>query len=1133
MNASGIEIVNLLVEYEQTPLAIDTSHPRFSWQMMADLGMRGCRQTAYRIIVNNEKGEQVWDSGKTDDDRSLNIVYNGNRLMPTTHYNWQLEVWDQEGRQHHASSWFETSLMTDSDKDNAWGGAQWIGTKENDQYLYSHYLPVFRLACSVRLDKGTRSTHASILYGCNDERLMEPGGNLWHLSAKRDSSYVRIELNADKVADGGEAVVSVYRRGYHPKETGEHLMTEYAVSKGIISKVNLYDSHRISIASCLGDTKVEMDGREIGTLNLNPLGKGGDFIAYPVVGDVGISLGKGQKVQFSEFEISNYRSPGNKIANVPELERTFSGGRHGYVKVVDPSGNGMPMLRSCFEIGKEIASARLYVTARGVFDFFVNGSRIGNDYLNPGITQYNKTHLYQIFDITEFLTKGQNAVGAILSEGWWSGGTTYEGQNWNYFGDRLSLLAKIHVRFTDGSSMSVVSRPENWKYTTEGPIRYGSLFQGEVYDARRETARWACPDYDDSSWRQTVTIPLEGHVSAATWGNGPAADDYSDYHLISQYGQTIRQHTRLNAVSVNRLRPDVYIYDMGQNMVGVPDICLSGLKPGTKVKFRYAEVLYPEHLPEYATNKGELMLENIRAAMAQDIYIAKGGEERFSPRFTNHGYRYLEVTGIDHALPLAEVGGIVLSSIDKLNAYYETSDSLVNRLWQNIKWSTLGNFVSIPTDCPQRNERLGWAGDISVFSRTATYMARLPQFLRRYLRAMRDVQRGDGRMPDVAPLGGGFGGLLWGSASFTVAWESYQQYADTLMLAEHYGAMKRYLDYILSDAIDKETGIIVQDRSWGDLGDWLGLEDEKNDKSLFWEAYLIYDLSLIERMATILGEKKDAERYANIRDQRKAFFVKTYLRPTDYKTVSSGFGNRPKGALVDTQTSYVLPLALGVLEGDTAQLVASNLKQAVERRGMMDDGRQCHPFSLLTGFIGTSWISKALTDAGYDETAYRLLLQQEYPSWLYPVTQGATTVWERLNSYTHTDGFGGNNRMNSFNHYSFGAVGAWMYNYSLGICRDEQSPGFRHFILRPSADPSGKMTWARGYYDSMYGRIESSWERVADGTLYRFTIPANTTATLHLGNKEMELSSGTYHFKTIDGILMEENSATGGYIEVL
>ena len=1121
MNAKGIEIVNLLVEYEQTPLAIDTQHPRFSWQMVADKDMYGCAQTAYRIVVNDENGQQVWDSGKVGDARSLNIIYGGERLLPTTRYNWQLDVWDQDEHLHHASSWFETSLMTDNDKDSAWGGAQWIGTKETDQFFYSHYLPVFRLAYSVRLDKATRSTRASILYGCNDERLMEPGGNLWHLSAKRDSSYIRIELNTDGVSDGGEAVVSIYRRGYHPKEIGECLMTSYAVPKNIVNKANQYDSHRISLASNLGDTNVEIDGNNLGTFNLNPLGKGGDFIAFPVVGDVGISLERGQKVHFSEFEISNYRSPGNAIAHIQELENTFSGRRHGCFVVVNPSRNGMPMLRSGFEIGKDVASARLYVTARGVYDFYVNGNRIGTDYLNPGITQYNKTHLYQTFDITNCLTKGWNAVGAILGEGWWCGGATYEGQNWNYFGDRLSLLAKIHVKFTDGSSMSIVTHPESWKYSVDGPVCYGSLFQGEVYDARRMMAGWACPDYDDSRWQPTVSIPLEGHVSSASWGNGPAADNYGDYHLMSQYGQTIRQHMRLNAVSVNRLRPNVYIYDMGQNMVGVPDIRLTGLEPGTKVKIRYAEVLYPEHLLEYAANKGELMLENIRAAMAQDVYISKGGEEQFSPRFTNHGYRYLEITGIDHALPLADVGGIVLSSIDGLNAYYETSDSLVNRLWQNIKWSTLGNFVSIPTDCPQRNERLGWAGDISVFSRTATYMARLPQFLRRYLRAMRDVQRSDGRMPDVAPLGGGFGGLLWGSASITVAWESYQQYGDTLMLAEHYDAMSRYMDYVLSKTIDRETGIIVQDRAWGDLGDWLGLEDEKNDKSLFWECYLIYDLSLMQRIAMILGEEKDAERYANICNQRKDFFIKTYLRPSDFKTISSGFGNRPKGSLIDTQTSYVLPLALGVLEGDTARCVASNLKYAIEREGVMDDGRHCPPFSLLTGFIGTSWIGKALSDAGYDETVYRLLLQREYPSWLYPVTQGATTIWERLNSYTHHDGFGGNNRMNSFNHYSFGAVGAWMYNYSLGIQRDEQSPGFKHFVIKPIADPTGKMKWARGYYDSMYGRIESSWERGADGISYHFSIPANTSATLHLGNKEIDLPSGNYHFKTVGGELHE------------
>ena len=258
------------------------------------------------------------------------------------------------------------------------------------------------------------------------------------------------------------------------------------------------------------------------------------------------------------------------------------------------------------------------------------------------------------------------------------------------------------------------------------------------------------------------------------------------------------------------------------------------MKPGTRICLRFAEVKYPD-LPEYKDNTGMIMLENIRAAMAQDIYITKGGEETILPRFTYHGYRFVEITGIGDPLPTESVKGVVLSSIHELASRYETSNAKVNKLWENITWSSFANFISIPTDCPQRNERLGWAGDISVFSRTATYLADVPQFLRRYLRSMRDVQREDGRFPDIAPLGGGFGGMLWGSAGITVPWECYQQYGDKVLLAEHYDAMKRYISYILAKTVDPKTNLLVQNRAWGDLCDWLGLEDNRNDKSLLWE----------------------------------------------------------------------------------------------------------------------------------------------------------------------------------------------------------------------------------------------------------------------------------------------------------
>lgn len=316
----------------------------------------------------------------------------------------------------------------------------------------------------------------------------------------------------------------------------------------------------------------------------------------------------------------------------------------------------------------------------------------------------------------------------------------------------------------------------------------------------------------------------------------PKVNDYSAFHLKAQYGQTVRAIQQLTARSVEEVRPGIFVYDMGQNMVGVPEITLHGMEAGREINLRYAEVKYPD-LPRYAGNEGMIMLENIRAAMTQDKYITKGGEETIAPRFTYHGYRYVEITGIDKALPLESVKGTVLSSIDRLASQYETSNEKVNQLWHNIVWSTYANFFSIPTDCPQRNERLGWAGDISVFSRTATYLADVPQFLRRYLQAMRDVQREDGRFPDVAPLGVGFGGLLWGSAGITVPWEVYQQYGDKSLLAEHYAAMGRYIDYILAKTINPETGILEQEKVWGNLGDWLGPEDNKNDKTLMWEAY--------------------------------------------------------------------------------------------------------------------------------------------------------------------------------------------------------------------------------------------------------------------------------------------------------
>lgn len=507
-----------------------------------------------------------------------------------------------------------------------------------------------------------------------------------------------------------------------------------------------------------------------------------------------------------------------------------------------------------------------------------------------------------------------------------------------------------------------------------------------------------------------------------------------------------------------------------------------------------------------------VMMENIRAALTQDTYILKGGTETIQPRFTFHGYRYLELTGPERAIPVADVKGLVISSISALSSQYETSNPLVNKLWQNITWSLRSNFLSIPTDTPARNERMGWSGDISVFARSATYLTNADLFLRKHLLAMRDVQAETGRFTDVAPMGGGFGGTLWGSAGIVVAWETYRQYGDVALLNEHYEAMKRYIQF-LETKVDKETGILNE----GPLGDWLSPENNKNDNTAFWMAYFAYDLDIMGKVATILGKPDDAAQFVKRHSDIKTAWNEIYIDKTTHKSIKSGLkaaafgppGQQPpnqksdKGQLVDTQASYAIPLALGVVNDENKPFAITYLNEAIARKNKDDGGIERPAYSLMTGFIGTASITDALSENGSPANAYRLLQQQEYPSWLYSVVNGATSIWERLNSYTVENGFGGNNSMNSFNHYSFGAVASWMYNHSLGIQRHPLTAGFKEIILKPTPDPTRKMTFANGYYDSVYGRINSEWKWEGNNWIYKTTLPANTTATLYLPAKNL------------------------------
>ena len=1126
-----LSLESLKTEYLSEPLGIDVTSPRFSWQLGEDISRRNITQKRYRITVFNENQELVWDSGLRDSSNAHGVYYQGVPLTPKTKYEWKLWVEDQQGYIAQTSSWFETGIMSTSPDNEGWMNAEWIGS--NELVFNAQYLTVFKLDYALQLDEKSRSTKASILFGGNDPRLLDVNKNIQGVESEIDHSYIEVELDLSSLPSTQNAQLHIYRQGYSKTDDGQQPFASFDIPDALINGKNKYDSHQFEIHAVFGliqlyykegdrlhlINKPPANAPRFGGrgLNLNPVGSGNNYICFPALGEVGFKMKPDQHARFSKFEIRHFRAPSNSLfSEEGQSESVFDTAGLSFEKGVysfdhnsqevfvlkDVSFRGTPYLRTDFSVeSKPIRKARVYTTAQGVYELYLNGKRVSENYFEPGLTQYNKTLSYQTYDVTEMIEENNNAFGAILSEGWWSGNITYEGENWNYFGDRQAIKTLLQITYEDGTEQYVSSTPDTWKYTHNGPVRYGSFFQGEVYDATREAeiALWNTAMYDDYHWSAAERIEPEHSFYLAEDFN------YDTQQYIGKVDKGVRVVATLEAKSVEEVRPGVYVYDMGQNMVGFPEIIIYEGEEGEKITMRYAEVRYPE-LEEYQGQEGMIMLENLRAALVQDEYIQKSGYQLITPRFTFHGFRYLEITGIDKALPLEQVKAKVLSSVSELSSEFVSSNKLVNRLWENVTWSLRSNFLSIPTDTPARNERMGWSGDINVFSRSATYLAEVGPFLNRHMRAMRDIQSAEGRFTDVAPVGGGFGGTLWGSAGIVIPWEVYRQYGDIEILKDNYSAMSAYLVF-LDSKIDPDTGIIQE----GPLGDWLSPEAYKNDPTLFWTTYYIYNLEVMQKVAALLGHKEDELMYAQKYQAQKAFFNSVYVDQNSVKTLHQGnqslrFGpplpdhlRKSKGDTIDTQASYAIPLRFNAFHENLKHIAAQNLVRSIERSNIDELEQARPPYSLMTGFIGTASINQALSKYGYHDVAYRLLQQEHYPSWLYPVINGATTIWERLNSYTIENGFGGNNAMNSFNHYSFGAVTAWMYETVLGIKPEEENPAFKSFVLQPVPDPTGQMLWAKGYFNTVYGQIVSAWQWVdEEKKLCEFIvkIPSNTEAKI-------------------------------------
>lgn len=1083
--AGAQEITRLTTEYMDRPMGIDVKQPVFGWQMQSD--RYGAAQTAYRIVTatskeNLENGTYTYDSGTVNSPTSVCIKYNGPELAPCTRYYWQVLVTDERGKVHESpASWFETGLMG-----GLWGNAMWIASNKMQ-------LSPYRFDYAIEYDVETA----------------KPGPAKFIFGAPQEDCYVFVML------DTRDSAKVMLGNALYNKETVQHTLNV----SNIIPPADATKKHHIRLEVRGGgnyDVKVSLDGRVISQGNQTSINCMRDSIGRPQARLFGIGYRQPQGFDavFSNIKLLNYKWDNLVLNSDP---KTYNAkGDNKAVLWMPSSDINAPIMRKNVNVAKAVKRARLYATARGAYWFYINGQRVGDGYLNPGWTDFRHRIMYNTYDVTQMLRQGNNALGIELGHGWFCDDFGWAGAMWgDQYGYKPSALAMIKVEYTDGTNETFVT-DNTWKVYNGGPLYVNNLYHGVIYDARREVDGWKEPGFNDAAWEKVAILPPP-----------PASTEIQGY-----VGLEIKNNITLTAKKMTRIG-NRFIYDMGQNFAGVPRLKNMKGRKGQTITIHFAEMLYPETVPEnprapltrehYERNKGQMYMDNYRSAISTDYYTFRGTPEgeTFEPPFTQHGYRYVSIDGLDEPLPLEDVEGIVLESIGEQISRYETSNADINQLFSNIVWGQRGNFLAVPTDCPQRDERLGWTGDANVFCRTSTYNMMTGPFFNRWFYTLRDQKSDNGDVGGYYPsLGGtkegaprsGFErGCGWSDVTITVPWEMYQQYGDLGFVERHYGAMKDYMKFLESQAKD----YIYPDAFY--WGDWLA--PMPTNISMLSTAYFGYDARLMREMAKALGKTDDAVYYDKLyRNISRAFC--NYFFDSEGYTIEGNHEGTPR---MDTQTSYLLPLAFLELPEDLQQKAVKHLLEAIERSN----------YHLQTGFLGTPLLCNVLSNFGHNDIAYKLYTQTEYPSWLFPVKQGATTMWERWNSYTIKEGFG-EVSMNSFNHYAYGAIEEWIMSHNLGIQRDENRPGYKHILMQPKIDDT--FSFVKGGFRSVYGDIASAWEIKPSGTEIEFTIPANTTATFTLpvssmdnlklkkgkkgvssksfddGKAVYELKSGTYKF---------------------
>lgn len=1023
---------NLRIEYKHNPLGIDVLQPRFFWEV--NDSRRGAVQTAFQILVSssldklNKDEADVWNSDEIKSNQSAHVVYAGPELQSRKAYYWKVRTWDDSGKASAYSdpaNW-EMGILSDSEWKANWIGKE-IVSKAKEEKKKWKWTEWFWHPSEIGINK-------TVYFR---KKVAIPTGKKVKSALVRMTADNKFTLYINDAKIGsGNSWQKVYDFDVTDKMKNNNIVAIQAANTagnvcGLLFslKINFYDGSEVYI----GADKSTKDWR---TTNQ----KSSDWT----------------KLTFND-------SKWGKIKLLGDYETSS------WEKVDDENPYIAPrpvLVRDEIKINKSIKRARAYVTGLGAYVMYINGERVGDDVFTPGWTHYPKRIQYQTYDVSNMLHKGENAIGAVLGNLWWSGGLGWRGSITYSIGP-LRFFMQLVVDYEDGSSQTFIT-DKDWK-AYDAPIIETTIYNGEKYDAREEEKGWSKTGFDDSKWQQVIVLePEKGK-------------------LVAQQGPPLRVTKTIKPVKITSPSEGIYVFDMGQNFAGWTKLKVKGDK-GTRVQLRFAETLKPD---------GNVYRENLRKAKATDVYILKGeGVEEWQPFFTYHGFRYVEVTGFPGKPTLDALTGMVAHSDAPNIGEFSCSNELLDKVQHNILWGQASNMYSVPTDCPQRDERLGWMGDAQAFAPTASYNMEMIGFFNKWMHDITDSQDKNGAVHDVNPVivVKGPAAPGWGDAVFVVPWVMYKFYGDKRILEENYDAIVAWVDYMKS----KSKGNLYEKSGYGD---WVAVE--KSPSKPIGSAYYFYGAKMVSTMATILGKTEDAKKYKELSEKIAAAFNKKHF---DFvKNTYTG----------NTQTANLIPLNFGIVPKERRKAVAANIAENVKK----------HDDHLTVGFLGVPLLLPTLSDYGYNELAYKVSSQKTYPSWGHMVEKGATTIWELWNSDTEGPG------MNSRNHFALGSVGEWYYGYLAGIRPTTEAPGFKKIILAPM--PANELDWAKANVKTTYGKVSSHWQRKENSIEYDFTVPANTSAVFHLPflgkNVKSVTESGVAVYKNgqlipIDGIELIDNN---------